>query len=158
MTGAAASFILQFWAEPIAKYVTPVSDLDTFVNEEGNPCPKLSASFPSELAFSWFTGFAWTGFKRALTKDDLWDLPPELTSRQIIPRFRRNWDPAVESVLKHNASLPNDFKSSVIKETNGDASFNASSNAVKVETSTGKKESKGSAKSKLKLVSAVFVH
>ena len=134
MTGALLSFILHFWAEPSRMYVTPDSGLADFDDEKDRMCPKLSASFPSELAFSWFTSFAWTGFKRALTKEDLWNLPPELTSRRIVPRFKRYWDPAVQSALKYNSSLPHSNTNAVGNEGNGEVSFNASSKAIQVNT------------------------
>ena len=149
MIGAAVSFTLHFWAEPAPKYVAPESALGDFGEGEGKTCPKLSASFPSELAFSWFDKFAWTGFKRALTKDDLWDLPPELSSRNIVPKFKRYWDPAVQGILKYNASLPQETNvlaneangdapqetKPLASEANGDVSFNATSNSLQINTS-----------------------
>ena len=149
MIGAAVSFILHFWAEPAPKYVAPESALGDFGEGEGKTCPKLSASFPSELAFSWFDKFAWTGFKRALTKDDLWDLPPELSSRNIVPKFKRYWDPAVQRILKYNTSLPQETNvvanaangdvpeetKPLASEANGDVSFNATSNSLQINTS-----------------------
>jgi hypothetical protein len=39
----------------------------TSSSSDDRPCPELDASFPSHLTFAWFTGFAWTGFKRSLT-------------------------------------------------------------------------------------------
>ena len=167
MIGAAVSFILHFWAEPAPKYVAPESALGDFGEGEGKTCPKLSASFPSELAFSWFDKFAWTGFKRALTKDDLWDLPPELSSRNIVPKFKRYWDPAVQSILKYNASLPqetnvvaNEANGDVPQETkplaneaNGDVSFNATSNSLQINTSKSETvKSPETSKSKRKMV------
>ena len=134
MTGALLSFILHFWPEPSRMYVTPDSGLAEFDAEKDRLCPKLSASFPSELAFSWFTSFAWTGFKRALTKDDLWDLPPELTSHRIVPRFKRYWDPAVQSAQKYNSSIPQYNTNADGNEGNGEVSFNASSKAIQVNT------------------------
>ena len=51
----------------------------------------MNASYPSYIAFSWFTGFAWTGFKRALTFEDLHDLPPSIKSCNVVPPFLRNF-------------------------------------------------------------------
>ena len=33
--------------------------------EPSNESPILNGSFPSKLVFSWFTGFAWMGFKQS---------------------------------------------------------------------------------------------
>ena len=38
-----------------------------------------------------FSGFAWTGFKRSLTYDDLYDLPPFIKSCNVVPPFLRNF-------------------------------------------------------------------
>ena len=135
IAGGLISFILQFWAEPLPNYSSPSSGVDTSTGHEGIRCPKLSASFPSELAFSWFTSFAWTGFKRALTKDDLWELPPELTSRQIVPNFKRYWDPAVQRALRHNITLPDTNASTTLNGANGDVSFNTKSNQIDINAS-----------------------
>ena len=144
MTCGLLSFILQFWAESSCIYVTPKYGTPDVSDERDHRCPKLSASFPSELAFSWFTGFAWTGFKRALTKEDLWELPPELTSRQIVPRFKRYWDVAVQSALKYNSTLPASSLNAASNKGNGDVSFNASSREIQLNTSSPKKTSSNS--------------
>ena len=41
--------------------------------------------------FSFFLEFAWTGFKRALTFEDLHDLPPSIKSCNVVPPFLRNF-------------------------------------------------------------------
>ena len=154
ISGVLISFILQFWAEPLPSYLPPGTGIDSSIDHEGKRCPKLSASFPSELAFSWFTSFAWMGFKRALTKEDLWEMPPELTSRTIVPQFKRFWDPAVQSVLKYNSTLPVVKPNSTTDEANGDVSFNAKSNKVEVNASPKEKpqEEAKSVKNNQKLV------
>ena len=99
----AASVVVHFFAEPPPKYgdATTVATADM----DDKACPITVASFPSILAFSWFSGMAWTGFKRSLTKDDLWQLPPELASASVVPRFMRYWESKVRKVLAHNTAV-----------------------------------------------------
>ncbi|KAH9495893.1 Multidrug resistance-associated protein 1 [Bulinus truncatus] len=56
---------------------------DRFVLE--NECPEMKASFPSRLTL------IFTGYKRPLTSDDLWQLNPRDTSDNVIARFTRSW-------------------------------------------------------------------
>ncbi|TRY74646.1 hypothetical protein TCAL_01629 [Tigriopus californicus] len=86
------SFALHFWVEPEPAYRGPLQIV------QAQPSPLISASFPSQLAFSWFTGLAWSGFKRSLTFDDLWDLNPLLMSRFVFPRFNRYWERTVKQI------------------------------------------------------------
>ena len=60
--------------------------------EPSNESPILNASFPSKLVFSWFTEFAWMGFKRSLGFADLYDLPPFVQSGNVVPRFLEKWN------------------------------------------------------------------
>jgi hypothetical protein len=63
------SFSCHFFVEPRSAYEGPVdgSVVSPRSSSDDRPCPEEDASFPSHLAFSWFTGFAWTGFRRSLT-------------------------------------------------------------------------------------------
>ncbi len=64
------SYGCHFFAEPRPEYVAPSGD-DESARKDRDPkeALELDASFPSQLVFSWLTGFAWQGFKRALTFD-----------------------------------------------------------------------------------------
>lgn len=42
-----------------------------------NLTPERYASFFSRTVFAWFDSFAWTGWRRLLTYDDLWHLKAE---------------------------------------------------------------------------------
>lgn len=79
------SLALNFFVEPRAEYAQPSS-----TPTDDHPCPEINASFPSKLAFSWFTPLAWSGFKRDLTTPDLWNLVPYLKSRINSIRFEGN--------------------------------------------------------------------
>ncbi len=50
-----------------------------YVHEEyvDNVTREKYASFVSKAVFSWFDGFAWTGWRRVLQYDDLWNLDYE---------------------------------------------------------------------------------
>ena len=78
------SLICHFFSESRPEYQRPASEETIETSKES---PIMNASFPSILTFSWFTGFAWTGFKRSLGFDDLYDLPPYVASQMVVPEF-----------------------------------------------------------------------
>ncbi|GLH03627.1 Multidrug resistance protein homolog 49 [Gryllus bimaculatus] len=61
-----------------------------------NPCPEQGASFLSRLFFGWFDALALKGFRRPLETKDLWNMNPEDTAHEIIPRFDKYWQKSVE--------------------------------------------------------------
>ena len=87
------SLICHFFSESRPEYQRPAtseeqeSESSPTSTETSKESPIMNASFPSILAFSWFTGFAWTGFKRSLGFDDLYDLPPYVASQSVVPEF-----------------------------------------------------------------------
>merc|ERR1712223_507140 len=85
MAGAFISFILQFWTEPLASTNSTISDKE-------NRCPQSASSFPSELIFGWFSPLVSKGSGKGIVKEDLWELPSELSSRNIIQNFEQKWD------------------------------------------------------------------
>ena len=117
-----ASFLCHFFVEKKPTYTGPSAPEDT-----PNPCPEILASCPSRLFFSWFTGLAWTGMKRPLAAEDLWDLNPIIASRTVVQRFNRHWEKLSNSIsfIKSSGRLNN-------------ASFNR--NADNVEIVPNKKE------------------
>ncbi|XP_040570074.1 multidrug resistance-associated protein 1 [Lepeophtheirus salmonis] len=88
------SFLCHFFVEPRPLYE------DTAVNDikSNNPCPLITSSFPSQISFSWLDSLLWTGFKRNLSFDDLWDLVPSLSSRTVVPIFLQRLDSALRRV------------------------------------------------------------
>lgn len=56
-----------------------------------NPSPEQSAGFLSHLLFLWFDKLTLTGFKRPLEQKDLWDMNPEDSSRELVPKFEKYW-------------------------------------------------------------------
>ena len=74
-----------------SKTVTKVeSDEDS--NPTLKPCPEQSSSFLSRITFNWFFSLAWKGFRRPLTKDDVWDLDDCNQTANLNDAFRQNWD------------------------------------------------------------------
>ncbi|KAK7866924.1 hypothetical protein R5R35_001662 [Gryllus longicercus] len=65
-----------------------------------NPCPEQGASFLSRLFFGWFDALALKGFRRPLETKDLWNMNPEDTAHEIIPRFDKYWQKSVEKSAK----------------------------------------------------------
>lgn len=62
----------------------------------------MSCNFVSKLLFAWFDRMAWKGYKVPLKQDDLWDLKPEDTTKEIIWAFSKHWDAAVNASIKKN--------------------------------------------------------
>ena len=116
-----ASLICHFFVDARPEYERPKDQQE--VQDSSKESPILDASFPSILAFSWFTGFAWMGFKRSLGFDDLYDLPPWLKSSKIVPRFLSKWDATCDQETKAKTKLPKKSSPDTVKaefEANGD--------------------------------------
>lgn len=64
------------------------------------PCPEMSASFPSQLFFSWFDRMAIKGFRTDLETTDLWRLNPRDRSRTVFPVFDKFWEREVDRISK----------------------------------------------------------
>merc|ERR1711978_296800 len=54
-----------------------------------NPCPEYSASFLNCLVFEWITQLMWTGWRKPLTPNLLWDISPKLASKTLVPNFEK---------------------------------------------------------------------
>lgn len=87
--------------------------------EQKKPNPEIEASFLRKLFFLWFDSFAWMGFRKPLTTDDMWDIRPEDTSRELVPEFDKHW---LESVENGKRKARNKAKST--KENAGNNSTN----------------------------------
>lgn len=66
------------------------------------PYPEQGASFLSRLFYTWFDPLAWKGFRHPLEQKDLWDMNPEDSSKEIMPKFLRFWDRAVAKASGYN--------------------------------------------------------
>jgi ATP-binding cassette, subfamily C (CFTR/MRP), member 1 len=54
----------------------------------------------SRLFFGWFDPLAWKGYKDPLQNEDLWEMKPEDTSKEVMPLFMKYWK---QSVAKASA-------------------------------------------------------
>ena len=90
--------------------------------QEENPSPEKSATFPSKLLFNWFNSLVWLGYKKSLTEDDLSDLNTRDMSANVVPKFNQNWEPKLAG-----AKLS-------CKEEPANASFGANTEEVKFKT------------------------
>ncbi|XP_067679181.1 multidrug resistance-associated protein 1-like [Haliotis asinina] len=64
--------------------------LTTGADEKRIPCPETTSSFPEKVTFGWMHSIIWTGWRRPLMEEDLWDLPPHIKCKQVVPRFFKN--------------------------------------------------------------------
>ena len=54
-------------------------------------CPIETASFPSKLTFSWLDRIVWTGYRRPLSIDDLWQVRLTDRARKLFERYNEIW-------------------------------------------------------------------
>ena len=54
-------------------------------------CPKEVASFTSKLTFWWYNKIIFTGFRKDLTRDDLWAIRSHDKAANIFEHFNRFW-------------------------------------------------------------------
>ena len=60
--------------------------------EPGKPSPHLTSSFPNKLVFLWMTSYLFKGWKKPLTREDLWDLAESVKSSNVYAMWTRTWD------------------------------------------------------------------
>jgi len=65
-----------------------------------NPSPDKTSSFFSKLFFLWYDSMAWTGYRRTLTEDDLWELNPQDCSRAQSDMFFKYWEQEVANASR----------------------------------------------------------
>lgn len=65
-----------------------------------NPCPERESGFLSRILFAWFDSLVWIGYRKPLTKDNLWSMNPEDTSTEVVPVFEKYWEQAVAKAKK----------------------------------------------------------
>ncbi|XP_058820116.1 multidrug resistance-associated protein 1-like [Topomyia yanbarensis] len=61
-----------------------------------NPSPELKSSFFIKLLYLYFDSFTWRGFRKPLTDEDMYDLNPDDTSREVVPPFDKYWYESIE--------------------------------------------------------------
>lgn len=86
--------------------------------KQANPCPEKKASFLRKILFLWFDSMAWKGYRKPLEAEDLWDINPEDTSKQMVPRFDKYWKLNVEKNARKNAPKEEEKNKKGQKTTN----------------------------------------
>lgn len=76
--------------------------LETKYPKSEKPYPELGASFLSRLVYAWFDPLAWKGYRKPLEQNDLYDMNPEDSSKEIMPKFLKCWDRAVAKASGYN--------------------------------------------------------
>ncbi|KAK0179174.1 hypothetical protein PV327_007989 [Microctonus hyperodae] len=61
------------------------------------PLPEQSARYVSRITFWWFTSMACKGFRKPLKTKDLWSMNPEDTASEVVPKFEKYWNKALEN-------------------------------------------------------------
>ncbi|XP_055295156.1 multidrug resistance-associated protein 1-like [Sitodiplosis mosellana] len=56
------------------------------------PYPELGASYLSRLFYAWFEPLVWKGSSKPLEQNDLWDINPEDSSKELIPVYLKYWN------------------------------------------------------------------
>ncbi|XP_065826757.1 multidrug resistance-associated protein 1-like [Oscarella lobularis] len=79
---------------------TPHYDL---LDSDSKVCPEAKATFLSKISFWWMTSMIFTGYKRPLTDDDLFDLFPDDKAKVVVPRFLNAWNHEVNKTKLKNA-------------------------------------------------------
>jgi len=51
----------------------------------------VEASYLSQILYHWYNGMVWTGVRKAIDYEDLWDLNPQDKSRSVVPIFDKYW-------------------------------------------------------------------
>lgn len=67
------------------------------------PSPELGAGALDQLFFHWFSTITWTGFKRPLIEDDIYDVNPQFASNELVPIFDKNFKRSIEKNAKKSA-------------------------------------------------------
>lgn len=57
----------------------------------------------SKLFYGWFDPMAWKGYRKPLENEDLWDMNPEDTSKEVMPLFDKYWKQSVTKATGANA-------------------------------------------------------
>ncbi|XP_055375696.1 multidrug resistance-associated protein 1 isoform X7 [Condylostylus longicornis] len=90
-------------------------------------CPELAASFLSKVTYQWFDRMAWHGFRKPLELEDLWDLRPVDSSKEVMPVFAKHWNKSVQKKLERNQAIENGF---TMPSSETKATFNKNSASV----------------------------
>ena len=61
-----------------------------------NPSPEMTASYPSQIVYAWFDGIIKKGWKNPITEEDLHDINPDYSCRNVMKTWNRHWQNQAE--------------------------------------------------------------
>ncbi|GFN81567.1 canalicular multispecific organic anion transporter 1 [Plakobranchus ocellatus] len=64
--------------------------------------PEIFASFPSKITFHWMTSYIWQGYRKALSPEDIWDIPECFKSSRVVPQFSKAWEKERQNAAAKN--------------------------------------------------------
>ncbi|KAJ8967485.1 hypothetical protein NQ314_002799 [Rhamnusium bicolor] len=73
--------------------------------------PRRKCQFLIALLFTWFDALAWTGFRRPLESQDLWDMKAEDSAREVVPVFEKNWKDTLQKCESSSPTQNAQYKS-----------------------------------------------
>ncbi|BFZ12051.1 hypothetical protein BsWGS_15090 [Bradybaena similaris] len=82
----------------------PLGDNKLYQEIDKKSSPEITASYPSQLLFTWLLNVIYAAYKKEITEEDLFDLNPRDQSCTLNARFEYHWDQEVERVNKINAA------------------------------------------------------
>ena len=95
----AAIYFLHFWADPM-----PEEKSLTYQVDDLNP--EVSTSFPSKMTFNYMNSMLATGWRRPLTKGDLYDTRPSEQANVIFSEWNRHWMKQEEARKRRRSQSP----------------------------------------------------
>ncbi|GAA5903406.1 hypothetical protein JCM6882_006539 [Rhodosporidiobolus microsporus] len=79
---------------------------DEFGEWHQDECPRLRANIFQKLTFSWMTPMMKAGYKKFLTEEDLWAMPPDDTAHALSQRLERAWQSRRDKVADKTHTHP----------------------------------------------------
>ncbi|CAG5136574.1 unnamed protein product, partial [Candidula unifasciata] len=90
------------------------------LSQSANPSPEITASIPSRLTFMWIVGLLVKGFKKTISEEDVFDLPPADVSDASVPLFEEAYQKEKERADAYNEKIRPTVVSSMYKSLSPD--------------------------------------
>uniref|UniRef100_A0A158Q7H0 Multidrug resistance-associated protein 1 n=1 Tax=Elaeophora elaphi TaxID=1147741 RepID=A0A158Q7H0_9BILA len=78
-------------------FLSCFADKPRYWTKDEKLCPEDSCSYLNKITFNWFHSLAARGFRRPLKVNDLWRLRLHEESGNLMQKFKRHWEPAVNA-------------------------------------------------------------
>lgn len=115
--------ILQFLNHCFADKQPKISYHDPLNTASGitKDCPEITAGFLNRILFVWFEPIIWKGYRRPLTAEDLYELNPRETTKQLSTAFDQYWQESIGNGQRklQNEARKNGEKIVSTRRTNG---------------------------------------